>query len=105
MKSSMTLREYIIDLVTRIGAARANLGQLETEFDQLLPARPGKLRRVGKGKRARRGSLSNRVVELLESEPKRAFSVPDLARHIGPSSLDSLRKTVMRLAAQRRISP
>jgi hypothetical protein len=100
----MTSRERIIDLVTKINAARDQLGQLETELDQLLPSTRGRPRGAVKGKRAPRGSLSNRVVQLLESEPKRAFSVTDVAQHIGPSSLDSLRKTVMRLAAQRRIN-
>jgi len=99
----MRTRERIIDIVTRIAAARANLGQLEAELDQLLPAPHGRPRRAAKGRPTPQSGLSSRVVQLLESEPKRAFSISDVARHVSPSSLNSLRTTVLRLAAQRRI--
>ena len=97
----MTSRERIIGLVTQINDARAQVQRLEAELDQLLPrARRG---RPAKAKRAPRGSLARRVVQLLESEPTRAFRMADVAQRIDASNMDSLRKTVLRLAAQRKI--
>ena len=99
----MTSREQIIDLVTQIAAAREHLHRLETELDQLLPRDGRAARKPGKGKRAPRGSLSLRVIQLLESDPKQAFTVPDVAKRLDVSSVRSLGKTVLRLAAQKKI--
>ena len=102
----MTSREQIIDLVSQIAAAREHVHRLEAELDQLLPrdgAEQEKPRKPGKGKRAPRGSLALRVVQLLESDPKQAYAVPEVAKRLAVSSLQSLRKTVLRLAAQRKI--
>ena len=99
----MTARERIIHLVTQIAAAREQVHRLEAELDQLLPGDGRGPRQPGKGKRAPRGSLSLRVLQLLESDPKQALSVPEVAKRLDVSSLPSLRKTVLRLAAQRKI--
>ena len=99
----MTARERIIDLVSQITTAREHLHRLETELDQLLPRDGTRQAKPGKGKRAPRGSLSLRVMQLLESDPKQAFSVPEVGKRLAVSSLPSLRKTVLRLAAQRKI--
>ena len=102
MQKTMTSREQIIGLVNQINDARAQLQRLEAELDQLLPpARGG--RRLGKAKRAPRGSLARRVMHLLESEPTQVFRMADVARRLDASNLDSLRKTVLRLEAQRKI--
>jgi hypothetical protein len=99
----MTSRERIIALVGQITTARTQLQQLEGELDQLLPRNGAGHRKARKGKRAPRGSLARRVIELLESAPKEAFAVPDVAKRLAVSSVQSLRKTVMRLAAEKRI--
>ncbi len=102
----MTARERIIDLVTQIAAAREQVHRLEAELDQLLPGNgrgPGRPRKAGKPKRSPRGSLTLRVIQLLEADPKQALAVPDIAKRLDVLSLPSLRKTVLRLAAQRKI--
>ena len=99
----MTSRERIIDIVSQITAAREQLHRLEGELDQLLPRDGAGQRKLGKGKRAPRGSLALRVVQLMEAEPEQAFAVPEVAKRLAVSSLPSLRKTVLRLAAQRKI--
>ncbi len=106
----MTTRERIIDLVTQIAAAREQVRRLETELDQLLPGNgrrhargPGRPRKPQKGKRSPRGSLTLRVLQLLEADPKQALAVPDIAQRLDVVSLPSLRKTVLRLAAQKKI--
>ena len=102
----MTAREQIIDLVTQIAAAREHLHRLEAELDQLLPGNgrgPRQPRKPRKGKRAPRGSLSLRVIQLLESDPKQALSVPEVAKRLDVTSVRSLGKTVLRLAAQKKI--
>ena len=99
----MTSRERIIDLVSQITAAREQLHRLEAELDHLLPRDGAGQGTPQKVKRAPRGSLALRVVQLLESAPKEAFAVPDVAKRLAVSSVQSLRKTVMRLAAERKI--
>lgn len=115
----MNARERIIDLVNRIQAARAHLQQLEAELDALLPsARPGRPAALAavaavaapapspgrpRGRRARAGSLASRVIELLESAPGEALSVPDVAERLGVSNIRSLRATVLRLASGKKI--
>lgn len=99
----MTSRERIIDLVTQIAGAREHLHRLEAELDQLLPRDGARQGKPPKGKRAPRGSLALRVMQLLQSDPKQAFAVPEVAKRLEVSSLPSLRKTVLRLAAQRKI--
>jgi len=111
----MTTRERIIDLVNRIQVARAQVQQLEAELDALLPSgrvgrpsltlvpAPAKPAGRPKGRRARAGSLASRVIELLESAPSEALSVPDVAERLGVSNIRSLRATVLRLASGRKI--
>jgi hypothetical protein len=99
----MTSRERIIDLVSQISAARTQLQQLEAELDHLLPREGAGQRKPAKAKRARRDHLALQIIDLLESSPKAAFAVPDVAKRLAVSSLPSLRKTVLRLAAQRKI--
>ena len=106
MYPPMTRREQIIDLVTQIAAAREELHRLEAELDQLLPGDgrgPGRPRKAGKPKRSPRGNLTLRVIQLLEADPKQALSVPEVAKRLDVVSLPSLRKTVLRLAAQKKI--
>jgi hypothetical protein len=98
----MTSRERIIDLVNQITTARAQLKHLEAELDQLLPGGSSQ-RKQPALKRARRGTLAGRVIHLLESEPAQVFRVADVAKRLGVSSVPSLRKTVLRLAAEHRI--
>jgi hypothetical protein len=103
MQCSMTSRERIIDLVNQITATRAQLQGLEAELDRLLPHGRSVSAKPPKGRRARRGTLASKVIQLLESEPSRAFGVMEVAKRVGASSVPSLRKTVLRLAAQRKI--
>lgn len=103
MHRIMTSRERIIDLVSQITTAREQLHRLEAELDQLLPRNGAAHEKPGKGKRAPRGRLAAQIVQFLESAPKEGFAVPDVAKRLAVSSLPSLRKTVLRLVAQRRI--
>jgi hypothetical protein len=99
----MTSRERVIDLVHQITAARARLQQLEADLDQALHqdgAGPTLLRKAA---RAPRGSLARRIIQLLEGDPKQAFAVPDVAKRLGVLSVPSLRQTVRRLLAERKI--
>ncbi len=43
------------------------------------------------------------MLHLLEADPKQALAVPDIAKRLDVVSLPSLRKTVFRLAAQKKI--
>jgi hypothetical protein len=73
---------------------------LEAELDQLVAtgAQP-EPRRAGE----RNGRLALQVVQLLESAPTEAFAVLEVAKRLDVSSLPALRKTVLRLVAQRKI--
>jgi hypothetical protein len=98
----MTSRERIIELVNQITAARAHLQTLEGELDQLLPRGPGRPR-LTPGAARHQGTLAARVIQLLESEPSQTFGMAEVATRLDRPNMDSLRKTVLRLVAQRKI--
>jgi len=99
----MTTRDRIIELVNQLNAVREQARQLEDELDRLLPGRPGGRRMKAKGPRAPRGAITRRIIQLMQSEPRRAFGVTEIAKRLKLSNLRSLRATVLRLASQRHI--
>jgi hypothetical protein len=103
----MSKRERIIALVSEISTLRARLKVLEDEFDGLVPpddaAAVNATQRTTASNGLKPNSMANRIVHLLSDHPARQFDAAEIARELGIGNLNSLRGTLLRLAASKHI--
>ena len=96
----------------RLGESLDRLSSIATEEGAELPpfavaaleGRPPRLPPAGSGEEERLGTLRARIVGALEAHPGEVFTAARLAPMVGSPNRDSIRNTLLTLAARGRIA-